>query len=73
MAISADASTLAIGTSNYNNSMGYVKAYQFDNDGGNRVQLGQTIYGDATDDSFGWSVDITPDGKKKTVALRDFM
>jgi hypothetical protein len=42
--------------------MGYVKVDCTDNNGGNRVQLGQTISGNATSDYFGWSVDITADG-----------
>jgi hypothetical protein len=62
VALSLDASTLAIGAPWGNNYMGYVKVYYTDNNGGNRVQLGQTIYGNATGDYFGWSVDITADG-----------
>ncbi len=62
MALSSDASTLAMGAPYYNNNTGYVKVYRADNDGGNRVQLSQTIYGDATDDYFGYSADITADG-----------
>jgi hypothetical protein len=48
--------------SGYNNSTGYVKVYRTNYDGGNRVQLGQTIYGNATYDCFGYSLDITPNG-----------
>jgi hypothetical protein len=59
VALSADASTMVIGASDYNNDTGYIKVF-FDDDGGNR--LGQTIYGDATIDLFGFSVDVTPDG-----------
>ena len=46
----------------YNQDTGYVKVYRVDDDGGNRMQLGQTIYGDATGDYFGGSVDITANG-----------
>ena len=62
VSLSADASTLAIGAPEHNDDMGYVKVYRIDNDGGDGVQLGQTIYGDAADNYFGDSVDITPDG-----------
>ena len=41
---------------------GYVQVYRADEDGGDRMQLGQTIYGKATGDRFGFSVDITIDG-----------
>ncbi len=62
VALSSDASILAMGAPDYNNNMGYVKIYRTEDDGGSRVQLGQTIYGNATDDEFGSSVDITADG-----------
>jgi hypothetical protein len=62
VALSLDASTLAMGAPNYDSYTGYVKVYCTDEDSGNRVQLGQTIYGDATDDYFGYYVDITADG-----------
>ena len=47
--------------------MGYIKVYHTNNDGRNRVQLGQTIYGNATYDNFGVSMDITPDGNTLTI------
>jgi hypothetical protein len=62
VALSADASILVIGANGHNNNTGYVKVYRTDDDGKNRVQLGETVYGDATEDNFGLSVDITPDG-----------
>ena len=66
MAVSADARTIAVGApGNYrlNSKKGYVKVYRtISDDGRNRVQLGQTIYGDAPGDQFGQSVDITADG-----------
>lgn len=65
MALSADARTLVIGAPGYDSNTdrkGYVKVYRADEDGGNRVQLGKTIYKNATGDLFGWSVDITSDG-----------
>jgi hypothetical protein len=46
----------------YGITTGYVEVYQLINLGGNWTQLGQTIYGDVTDDNFGLSVDITADG-----------
>jgi hypothetical protein len=46
----------------YNGNKGYVKVYRTDDDGGNRVPLGLTIYENATKDWFGQSVDITADG-----------
>ncbi|KAL3806163.1 hypothetical protein ACHAXA_004492 [Cyclostephanos tholiformis] len=52
---------MVIGAPWYKNNTGYVKVYQTNNDG-NRVQLGQTIYGYPIDDYFGYSVDITSDG-----------
>jgi hypothetical protein len=62
VALSKDTRTLAMGAPYYNNYTGYVKVYRTDDNGGNRVQLGQTIYGHATDDWFGYSVDITANG-----------
>jgi hypothetical protein len=62
VALSSDASTLVIGALEIKDDTGYVKVYRTNGDGGNRVQLGQTIYGDMTDDFFGQSVDITADG-----------
>jgi hypothetical protein len=64
MALSADATIMAIGADELSSvGKGYVKVYRTDDDGGNRAQLGQTIYGNAIDDEFGYSVDIAPDGK----------
>jgi hypothetical protein len=65
MALSADAKTLVIGAPGAygsNDREGYVKVYRMTNDGVNRTQLGQTIYGNATGDEFGWSVDVTAQG-----------
>ncbi len=71
VALSADASIIVIGSpgttdflsllSNGNSHSGYIKDYRAEY-GGNRVQLGQTIHGDAINDYFGFFVDITPDG-----------
>ncbi|KAL3808546.1 hypothetical protein ACHAXA_011801 [Cyclostephanos tholiformis] len=61
--LSSDASALAIGAPYHNDDTGYVKIYRVDDDGGGySVRIGQTLNGDATDDTFGWSVDMTPDG-----------
>jgi hypothetical protein len=62
VALSLDASTLAMDALYYNNNTGYVKVYHANDNGRNRVQLGQTIYGNATDDYFKYSADITADG-----------
>jgi hypothetical protein len=59
VALSKDTCLLAIGAPYYNNYTGCIKVYCTNNDGGNRVQLSQTIYNNATDDWFGYSVDIT--------------
>jgi len=65
VSLSADAKTLVIGAPGlYDNTdrEGYVKVYRTTDDGGNRTQLGQTIYGNATGDLFGLSVDVTAQG-----------
>ena len=65
VALSADAKTLVVGAPGwYGNTdrEGYVKVYRTTDDGGSRTQLGQTIYGNATGDLFGWSVDVTAQG-----------
>ncbi len=62
VALSGDASILAIGARGYNNFTGYVKVFLADDDGRNWVQLGQTIFGNNDYDDFGYSVGITPDG-----------
>jgi hypothetical protein len=68
VAMSADAKTLAVGARGSNNWRGYVKVYHTNDDGWNSTQLiGQSILGDAVGDSFGQSVDMSPDGK--TVAI----
>jgi hypothetical protein len=40
----------------------YVKVYRTNGDGRNWVQIGQTFSGNATEDYFGYSVDISADG-----------
>jgi len=65
VALSADAKTLVVGApGQYGNTnrVGYVKVYRMTDDGGNRTQLGQTIYGNATGDQLGYSVDVTAQG-----------
>ena len=49
VALSADAKTLVIGAPGLDRE-GYVKVYRMTDDGVNRTQLGQTIYGNATGD-----------------------
>ena len=60
--MSKNATTMVTGAPGNDNSIGYVRFYHTVDDGGNWTQLGQSIYGNATDDSFGYSVDITADG-----------
>jgi hypothetical protein len=63
VALSSDARTLVVGApGHYDNTVrkGYVKVYRAKEDGWKRN--GQTIYGDAIGDLFGWSVDITAEG-----------
>ena len=62
---SADAKTLVVGAPGlYDNTdrEGYVKVYRMTDDGGSSTQLGQTIYGNATGDRLGYSVDVTAQG-----------
>jgi len=63
VALSADARTLVVGAPGdiFNLAKkGYVRVYHTDKDDGSRI--GQTIYGDAIGDVFGWSIDITTEG-----------
>ncbi len=63
VALSADTRTLVVGApGDYDNTdrKGYVRVYHTDKDDGSRI--GQTIYGNAIGDLFGWSVDITTEG-----------
>jgi hypothetical protein len=66
LALSTDANTLVAGAPGLLDNTdreGYVKVYRMTDDGGGtRTQLGQTIYGNATGDRFGKSVDVTPEG-----------
>ncbi len=63
MALSTNARTMAIGAPWYNGYTGYVEVYQHMDNGGNWTQVGQIIYGNATNEIFGLSVDISADGK----------
>ena len=63
VALSADAGILVVGAPGDMSNMdrkGYVRVYHTDKDDGSRI--GQTIYGNAIGDLFGWSVDITTEG-----------
>ena len=62
MALSADARIMVIGASSHDTYNGQVKVYRTDYDGGNWVQLVTINGGSDFPDSFGNSVDITPDG-----------
>ena len=62
LALSKYNNTLVVGARGYNDRTGYVAVYRIGENGGNRTQLGRTIYGNTTNDYFGGSVDITADG-----------
>ena len=66
VSLSADGSTVAIG-SIYNSDngayAGQVRVYNFDDNGSSWVQRGQDLVGDASYDYFGFSVDISGDGR----------
>jgi hypothetical protein len=64
LALSADVGTLVIGATDYYffDAGYYVKIYRTNGDGGNWVQIGQILSGNATEDNFGHSVDISADG-----------
>jgi hypothetical protein len=62
VAMSKNSITVVIGAPGYDNYTGYVEVYHVVDGGGNWTRLGQTIYGNATGDQFGLSVDITADG-----------
>ncbi len=51
---------------------GYVKVYHTARDGRKMTKLGQTLYGNATEDSFGYYVDITADGKTLAIGSPGF-
>jgi len=70
VALSADASTIAIGNHDGWEYAGYVQVFHTDNDTGNTVQIGLDINGDAPGDNFGESVDISADGKTIICASR---
>jgi 6-phosphogluconolactonase (cycloisomerase 2 family) len=65
VAFSADAKKLVVGAPGELSveKKGYVTVYVREDIGGNMTQLGQTILGEAVDDFFGDSVDISADGK----------
>eukprot|EP00581_Thalassiosira_minuscula_P006771 CAMPEP_0183707758 /NCGR_PEP_ID=MMETSP0737-20130205/4236_1 /TAXON_ID=385413 /ORGANISM="Thalassiosira miniscula, Strain CCMP1093" /LENGTH=779 /DNA_ID=CAMNT_0025935487 /DNA_START=81 /DNA_END=2420 /DNA_ORIENTATION=+ len=75
--LSADGNTLAIsapgpydlpGKATYDDfTPGYVKAYRWDEDTSNFIQVGQTLNGDAVGDWFGQSLSISSDGNTLAV------
>jgi hypothetical protein len=60
VAMSKNSRTMVIGVPGYDDHTGCVEVYHPSR--GNWTRLGQTIYGNATKDEFGGSVDITTDG-----------
>ena len=73
VALSADAKTIVAGAPYSNNNTGYVVVYTTGEDGGSWTQLGQTIYGIRTGDTFGDSVDISSDGKLLAIGSPGFI
>jgi hypothetical protein len=74
--LSADSKTLVVGAPGFDKkngsvvgNKGYVKVYHMDNNGWSWMQLGQTIKGEVLGDVFGYSVDITADGKRLAIGL----
>ena len=49
--------------------LGGGEVYRADDYGWKRTQLVQTIYGNATGDLFGWSIDVTAEGNKIVLGL----
>jgi hypothetical protein len=66
VALSADAKTLVVGAPGSfrvdSKKKAYAKVYRADKDGGDWMQLGETIYGDEVGDDFGRSVDVSSNG-----------
>jgi hypothetical protein len=64
LSLSADGDIIAIGlphNSDNGANSGHVRVYKIDND--SWENLGNTIQGDSAKDHFGWSVDISDDGR----------
>eukprot|EP00980_Cylindrotheca_fusiformis_P012984 scaffold3240_cov68-Cylindrotheca_fusiformis.AAC.4 len=75
VALSENGSVLAIGGPGPNSFAGKVRVFYWEPDdnnakGGSWKQLGLTLYGNAEDDSFGYSVDLSDDGKILAVGAR---
>jgi hypothetical protein len=70
VALSADAKTLVIGAPYATEE--YVKVYRMTDDGGNRTQLGQTIYGNTTGDWFGLSLDVAAEQNVIVVGAKGY-
>lgn len=73
IALSADGDVLAVGSPTNNNSngvsAGHVRVFQYSS--GSWIQLGNTIEGIATGDSFGETLDLSADGNILAVGLRE--
>jgi hypothetical protein len=63
LTLSTNARAVAIGAPWYDSYTGYVEVYHTVDDGGNWSQIGQIISGNVTNENFGFSVDISADGK----------
>ena len=66
VSLSADGTTVAIGApfnGEFGDNSGYVRVYRIDSGGSTWEKLGQTISGDKAQDTFGFSLDISSDGK----------
>lgn len=73
IALSADGDVIAVGSPTNNNSNGIsagnVRVFQYSS--GSWIQLGNTIEGIATSDSFGETLDLSADGNILAVGLRE--
>lgn len=73
IALSADGDVIAVGAPTNNNSnglsAGHVRVFQYSS--GSWIQLGNTIEGIATSDSFGETLDLSADGNILAVGLRE--
>jgi len=73
IALSADGDVVAVGSPTNNNSnglsAGHVRVFQYSS--GSWIQLGNTIEGISTSDSFGETLDLSADGNILAVGLRE--
>ena len=63
--ISDDGTTVALSSTTMNNSTGFVRVYSWDSS--SWVQKGETLYGEAEGDEFGYSIALSQDGNTLVV------